>query len=321
MAGQDQTEAHWESVRRLSGPGGPLGADAETASIRNPAWFVSGEPTAARRQFHGELVDKAFAAATAAIEGKEAVVLAGPPGAGKSTVLGTLLGAEASRYLRIDADEFKVELLKAAIEDGSYDSFLVPEEVRDLVAQGERFFPLELAALVHEESSMVAQRLRREALRAGLNVVIDTVLSDPAKAVLLGEQLEAAGYTVRVIDVETTREVSDARVKARWRAAYEAAKAGRPGLGGRWVPSEYARALFPDISGRSTCATAARRLADTCGRVLRYQLFEVDAADAEPRLAAHMRGAAVGDPLVTVAETVPLPGRTLGDDPPEREGG
>ena len=34
-------------------------------------------------------------------------------------------------------------------------------------AAGERFFPLELASLVHEESSLLAKRLQREAIAEG----------------------------------------------------------------------------------------------------------------------------------------------------------
>src|SRR5699024_4005932 len=53
-------------------------------------------------------------------------------------------------------------LLREALADGSYEVWIKPDAVRDLEAQGERFFPLELAALVHEESSMLAAALRED---------------------------------------------------------------------------------------------------------------------------------------------------------------
>ncbi|MEV8026594.1 DUF192 domain-containing protein [Cellulosimicrobium funkei] len=79
---------------------------------------------------------------------------------------------------------------------------LKPDAVREREAAGEPFFPLELAALVHEESSHLARLLRDEALREGTSVVIDSVLSNPGAAVALGSQLAAAGYEVEVVDVE-----------------------------------------------------------------------------------------------------------------------
>jgi len=172
-------------------------------------------------------------------------VLAGPPGAGKSTVLRTeVLGADQAAWLTIDADEFKRALLREAIADGSYDAFIKPAQVKQREAAGERFFPLELASLVHEESSMLAKRLQREAIAEGTNVVIDTVLSKPDQAVSLGERFAAAGYTVEVVDVEVPFELSAARIEKRWHESYEEALETGDGLGGRWVPSEYAREVF-----------------------------------------------------------------------------
>jgi len=69
-----------------------------------------------------------------------------------------------------------------------------------------RFYPLELAALVHEEPSYLAKALRSDAIEAGDNIVIDAVLSDADKAVALGSQLAEAGYEVWVIDVEVSRQ-------------------------------------------------------------------------------------------------------------------
>lgn len=131
-------------------------------------------------------------------------MLAGPPGAGKSKAKNGLLTTDAERatYLRVDADDFKKLLLGRAIEDGSYDSWLKPAEIKRLEAQGQQFFPMELASLVHEESSLIAMGLRVESIRQGTNLVIDGVLASEEKAVRLGDELEAAGYEVRVVDVE-----------------------------------------------------------------------------------------------------------------------
>lgn len=152
-----------------------------------------------------------------------ALVLAGPPGAGKGGVASAVLGPEREHYVNIDADEFKKLLLREAIKDGSYDSWIKPLEVRDLEVKGEQFYPLELASLVHEESSMLATELREDLMEQGTNIIVDTVLGDPDKAVELGNQLADAGYQVTVIDVEVPFEVSEYRIQQRWRQAMQEA--------------------------------------------------------------------------------------------------
>ncbi|WP_260465157.1 zeta toxin family protein, partial [Arachnia propionica] len=79
---------------------------------------------------------------------RRAVVLAGPPGAGKSTTLQRVLQEEVAGFVHVDADEFKSLLLHEAVADGSYESWLKPARVKELETQGERFFPLDLATLV-----------------------------------------------------------------------------------------------------------------------------------------------------------------------------
>lgn len=156
----------------------------------------------------------------------------------------------APKFLVVDADEFKAALLEQAIVDGSYEDFIKRPEIHEREAAGERFYPMELASLVHEESSMLASRMRREAMDSGTNLVVDTVLSSERSAVALGQQLEASGYEVQVIDVEVPYEISEGRIYGRWQKAYEAALDGdSEGLGGRWVPSEYARSVFNGPDG------------------------------------------------------------------------
>ncbi len=87
----------------------------------------------------------------------------------------------------LDVDDIKQNLLSIAESDSSYESFLKPPEVRRLEEAGERFFPLELSALVHREASAVADRARHRALSNGLPVVIDGVLSDDERAAAWGE--------------------------------------------------------------------------------------------------------------------------------------
>ena len=264
---------HLMLVRELSTPGGVLSPASPHVSMKNPQWWRDGKPTPQRRALHRRLLDEEIAEAGAVDDERRAIVMAGPPGAGKGRIQADGLETESGRHLRIDADDFKKRLLREAIADGSLEAWLKPAKLRALEDDGERFFPLEMSALVHEESSYLAQQLRQRLIAEGRNILIDTVLSDPEKAVLLGEQLEAAGYRIAVVDVEVSQSLSSARIELRWRKAYEEALAGGDPLGGRWVPSEYARDVFAGADGRSRPEQAARALADQCGAVLRHRVY------------------------------------------------
>lgn len=279
----DRHAAHRETVREFSRAGGPLDKDGPHSTLNNPAWFIDGrvdQPTAGRRALWRRLREEARAEAPGARHDGKAIVLAGPPGAGKGHIQRNVLGLDKSAWLVVDADKFKEKLLREALADGSYDAFLKPDAVRDRESAGEPFYPLELAALVHEESSHLARLLRDEALRDGTNVVIDSVLSKPDAALALGERLAAAGYEVEVVDVEVPYELSQARIAQRWRESYEGAVVTGEGLGGRWVPSVYARDVFNGPDGRARSQASASALATECPAVLRHRRFWTPAEGA-----------------------------------------
>lgn len=116
----------------------------------------------------------------------------------------------------IDPDAIKARLLQEARKDGSLEKFLVPEVVSDLEARGERFFPLELSALVHIEATQIARRVRGDTARAGLPMVIDGVLSQAEEAIVLGRGLEVAEYMIDVVVADVPFEVSEHHIRHRW---------------------------------------------------------------------------------------------------------
>ncbi|MGL4340000.1 MAG: zeta toxin family protein [Rhodoglobus sp.] len=283
----DAVEGHRRLVVELSKPGGVLAKNAPNATVRNPEWFIQrgsdeGKPEPARRRLHNRLVAERLVGGVPG--GREAIVLAGPPGAGKSTVLGEVLGSRRDEFLVIDADDFKVALLRDAMRDGSYETVIKPPQIRDREAGGEKFFPLELASLVHEESSILADRMRAAAIHEGVNIVVDTVLSSQESADRWGRQLAAAGYRVEVVNVEVPYGISEARIAKRWQQSYVDAVEGRGELGGRWVPSEYTRDVFAGPGGESKSEAVARTFAEECVVVERYRVYRttVDAIGTTP---------------------------------------
>ncbi|GAA3288117.1 hypothetical protein GCM10020260_26030 [Nesterenkonia halobia] len=148
-----------------------------------------------------------------------------------------------------------------------------PAQLKDHEARtGEQFHPMEMASLVHEESSMIARTMRTEAINNGENIIVDTVLSSADSAKELGATLHEAGYQVEVIDVEVPFDVSSQRIEQRWHQARQHAEASPGSLGGRWVPSEYARAVYDGPDGMTKPEHAARQLAESCPAVMRYRI-------------------------------------------------
>lgn len=326
----EEPSEHLATLRQLSVDGGPIAWDAPTATTRNPRWWQGAELTSDRRRLHERLLREAMDSAANDGAGQRAILLAGPPGAGKSTARASVLGAASREFITVDADEFKSRLLREAVADGSYESWIKPAAVREREAAGERFDPMELSSLVHTESADLADRLRRRALSQGRDVVIDTVLSSDTKARQIMGELEAAGYDVQVVDVEVPQEVSEERIRKRWREGNERAQKGE-GLGGRWVPSEFGAWVYGEPGGGSRPEANARMVAEESPAVSRYRVYRTSAEQAEaeagPTLETDMTRATRGGPLVLtrsvpaadVPQARPLPGiRRAGRTAPAR---
>ena len=309
MTIEDQAAAHRATLERLGADGGPLTVESETATTQNPEWFNvrRGEPRQNRRRLHNEILARFIESHPEVRRDKKAIVLAGPPGVGKTTAQDALIQAtrtQKEHWLPINADDFKDELLQQALQDGSYDNFLVPGEVRALEASGEKFYPRELASLVHTESSILAKKARSEAVESGMNVIIDGTLGNEIQARILMDRLQAAGYDVLLADVETTQSITEARSMGRWERGYLDAENGTAAgldaeLGGRWVPQSFPASLFNEPSDmESVCAANAAAIAADYGCVSEYQVYRVADKDASPKLETTQGRAKAGGPLV-----------------------
>lgn len=308
MADNEVIEQHRQSVSDLSAPGEALARDSAHVTVRNPDWFTEVEPgvwvaTDVRKQLHEQLKNEFLAAVPEVRADRRALVLAGPPGAGKSTLLGQVLEGNLEHYVVIDSDEFKEALLREAQSDGSYESWIKPQIVKDLEVQGEEFFPLDLATLVHEESSILAEQLRSDCIDLGYNLVVDKVLASLKPALELISDLDAARYSVQIIEAHVPYEVSEQRITERWEEMHEASLAGQDDLGARWVPYEFAREVFNGPGDKSKPEAVAEHLAHECSAVRRYRVYRttgeaLNGSAGYGQLRSDFRRAERGAPLV-----------------------
>ncbi|WP_425389272.1 zeta toxin family protein [Dermabacter hominis] len=131
MNDREELQTHINLVRQLSKPGGPLALDSPYSTIRNKEFsHGNGSPRPARRRLHEQLRDATLENATAT---RHAILISGPPGAGKSTVIASRLQSGRQRsYAHIDRDEYKTAPLNHSLKDGTYDTHIKPPRFTSL---------------------------------------------------------------------------------------------------------------------------------------------------------------------------------------------
>ncbi|WP_432139398.1 MULTISPECIES: zeta toxin family protein [unclassified Streptomyces] len=225
---------------------GILSANSSFATVSNQEWFIQLKgtgtvPTRLRIETQEKILEEFWRTPSEVPMGRIALVMAGPPGAGKSTAEKRVRMelAPGQPWRKIDPDHFKDLLLRWAFKHGEYETIVPPELHEDRA----RAYLRELAALVHEESSILAARARTESISKGENLVIDGTQKTYTKTKRLIDHLLDARYSISLMDVEVGFAISLQRVEARWAKGYnEAEESYIDGgslvdhLGGRWVP-------------------------------------------------------------------------------------
>lgn len=162
--------------------------------------------TPARRAIHETIVTGAVAGVTPQTS-PVLFVMAGGSGSGKGYVRARLeaTGEIPTRNrVLIDPDEIVVRL---------------PEWQQFKVAADGR-----AATILHEESSLLAKRVRALAAARRLDVVLDVTLSDAGSARAMFDQFRRAGYAIHLFAVATDAQVAAAQAADRARQS------------NRWVP-------------------------------------------------------------------------------------
>jgi predicted kinase len=177
--------------------------------------------TRERRGEHNAIIADIYGAARDVPCERRAILAGGLPGAGKTTVLEQQAGVDRSRYLTINPDDVKEQMAK-----------------RGMIPEVAGLTPMEASDLVHEESSHVAKRLARRAMREGKNLIWDITMSSRESAENRINDLREFGYSrVEAIFVDIPVEVGIRRADGRYREGHDSYRSG-DGLGGRFVPAD-----------------------------------------------------------------------------------
>lgn len=183
------------------------------------------------------------------------VATAGPPGAGKSSILSAAVPDLGSRLV-IDPDTVKDYLARWCTEHTAYYADLLATALPD----GHALLPLELSPLLQTMSTEVANAVRRDALAQRMDIVVEATLASAAYGERLLLSLAKADYrALLIVSVETDQQTAHARAVERWWTGRQT----EPELGGRLVLPEIIDAAYPGTRSASACRTNARNLAET----------------------------------------------------------
>lgn len=222
----DQYAAHLTRANAALADALHAGLSTDRTETSNGQW------NAARSELHNRIIEDHLNKAVRVPSERRGLMLGGLGGSGKTTTLKQLPDVDLSRYAVVNPDDIKEEM--AALG-------MIPE-VPGLA-------PMEAAALIHEESSHIANLLAARLLEVGKNLAYDITMSSPEGVIKRLDRYRQHGYRdVKAVFVHIPVEMSVERATARHRRGLEQYRQGH-GFGGRLVPADVIRsAALPDGS-------------------------------------------------------------------------
>lgn len=147
---------------------------------------------------------------------KLAILMAGGPAAGKSTILRHMMNDEMSKqFVMVNPDDVKEHI----------------PEYQEAIKGSAR----NAAILCHEESSDLAEEIRDRAIRDGKHLIIDGTMKNITKYAKLIDRLKKEGYKIHMTMVDL--DVDQAKHFARKRAERS----------GRWIPMDMLEKAYPAV--------------------------------------------------------------------------
>ena len=269
----EQYQAHTAAVEKALEDAIARGENTDAKyGINVDAGLWQPERAQVHKQIANDIYDKQ--AKTAKSTG-DALIMGGLGGAGKSTVLKNHLGLDPKDWVTVNPDDVKEEMIR-----------------RGLVPDVKGLSPMEASALIHEESSHIANLLAARALHDKKNIIYDITMSSKGSVQKRLKKLADAGYKKpQGVFVDIPVETSVQRALGRHRHGLEEHRQGS-GHGGRYVPPSVIRK-----SSSSTSNSANRDVFDALAPQFGSQrIFDTSGQGAPRELPA--RGGLPGWPKV-----------------------
>jgi hypothetical protein len=241
----------WCAVGAPLGLGGPYDTEGRHFSI-NRRWDAD------RSDLHDQLLSQLDAETSAEATGN-AILLAGLPGAGKSTLRRQLQrDHRLDRCVPVDTDDIRELLIDKLQALGR-----LPVDLEAWRPGGFALTPLELSSTCHREAKhLETRRVNALGISGRPSLLVDTTLSSEEAGRARIRQLRHLGYThIKCMLVETTRFEAQLRCVERWRRDVGRYFNGI-GFGGRYISSSNFDGYFPDGAEQASCVVAYERLRD-----------------------------------------------------------